>query len=34
MCQISGFDDARLVNKDFEDGLTTLPERKFQAPHF
>ena len=23
MCQISGFDDARLVNKDFEDGLTT-----------
>ena len=23
MCQISGCDDARLVNKDFEDGLTT-----------
>ena len=22
MCQISGFDDARLVNKDFEDALT------------
>ena len=23
MCQISGFDDARLVNKNLEDGLTT-----------
>ena len=23
MCQISGFDDARLVNKDVEDGLAT-----------